>query len=318
LNDDPRDAAPSLGSVDLREVETFLVLADELHFARTAQRLFLAASRVTQMIQSLEREVGGPLLERTSRKVSLTPLGERFRDAARIGVDHLHAAVRDAQASARGVEQLLRLGYQNSTGPELALSLSTTFEDRHPRSAVVLSTLTEVFDFSSVRRGDVDVLITWSPGGTTEAVTGAELTAGPVLGTDARAVIVAAAHPLAARRSITTEDLIGHDVRRPDALGEPEFIAAWSPRRTSRGQPITQVRSERDIGSALDLMTTVARSSLAHFSVQSILDRHPHAGVVAVPVTDLPPCLIVPVWRTSAENAVIRAFAEVAREHEMV
>src|SRR3954453_7193017 len=37
----------------------------------------------------------------------------------------------------------------------------------------------------------------------------------------------------------------------------------------------TQVESERDIGSALDLMTTVARSSLAHFSVQSILHRYP-------------------------------------------
>jgi DNA-binding transcriptional LysR family regulator len=144
--------------VELREVETFLVLADELHFSRTAQRLFLTPSRVTQIIQSLEREVGGALFERTSRKVTLTPLGERFRDAARTGVDQLHSAVRDAQASARGVEQLLRLGYQYSTGPELALELSATFEDRHPGSAVVLSTLTEVFDFSSVRQGDVDVL----------------------------------------------------------------------------------------------------------------------------------------------------------------
>jgi hypothetical protein len=78
------------------------------------------------------------------------------------------------------------------------------------------------------------------------------------------------------------------------------------------------VESERDIGSALDLMTTVARSSLAHFSVQSILDRYLDAGVVAVRVTNLPPCLLVPVWRTSAENAVIRAFADVARKHAIV
>jgi len=139
----------------------------------------------------------------------------------------------------------------------------------------VLSTLTEVFDCSSVRHGDVDVLITWSPGGTTKAATGDELTAGPVLGTDVRAVIIAASHPLAARESITTEDLIGHDVRQPDALGEPEFIEAWSPRQTSSGKPNSQVQAERDIDSALDLMTTVARGRLAHFLVQSILDRYP-------------------------------------------
>jgi hypothetical protein len=34
--------------------------------------------------------------------------------------------------------------------------------------------------------------------------------------------------------------------------------------------------------------------------------------VVVVPITDLPPCVIVPVWRTSSENAIIRAFADVA------
>lgn len=298
--------------MELRDIETFLVLADELHFAKTAERLYLTPSRVTQTIQGLEREVGAPLFERTSRRVNLTALGERFREATKLGFDQLHTALRDAQASARGVEQVLRLGYQYSIGPEIALELAAAFETEHPGRGVVLTTLNEVFDFTSVRNGHVDVLLTWSPGGSAHAALADDLTAGPVLGSDQRAVLVAKDHPVATRESITTDDLIGYDVRKPDPLGAPAFADAWAPRQTTSGDPIRQVDGGRQFLSALDLLTTVARSQMAHFTIQSILDRYPHEGVVAVPITDLPPCVIVPVWRTSAENATIRAFADLA------
>lgn len=298
--------------MELRDIETFLVLADELHFAKTAERLYLTPSRVTQTIQGLEREVGGPLFERTSRRVNLTALGERFRAASQLGFDQLHTALRDAQASARGVEQVLGLGYQYSIGPEIALELAAAFETEHPGSGVVVTTLNEVFDFTSVRNGHVDVLLTWSPGGSAHAALADDLTAGPVLGSDQRAVVVAKDHPLATRESITTDDLIGYDVRKPDPLGAPAFAAAWAPRQTTSGVPLHQVDGGRQFLSALDLLTTVARSETAHFTIQSILDRYPHEGVVAVPITDLPPCVIVPVWRTSAENATIREFADLA------
>ncbi|MGH2805599.1 MAG: LysR family transcriptional regulator, partial [Thermoleophilaceae bacterium] len=69
-------------SVELRDIRAFLVLADELHFGRTAERLGLTQSRVSQTIRTLEARLGGPLFERTSRRVRLTALGERLRDAA--------------------------------------------------------------------------------------------------------------------------------------------------------------------------------------------------------------------------------------------
>jgi Bacterial regulatory helix-turn-helix protein, lysR family len=51
------------------------VLAEELHFARATERLFLSPSRVSKLVSSLEHEVGGPLFERTTRRVTITPLG---------------------------------------------------------------------------------------------------------------------------------------------------------------------------------------------------------------------------------------------------
>jgi len=66
-------------SVELREVEIFLTLAEEQHFGRTAERLTLSQARVSQAIQTLERKLGGKLFDRTSRSVRLTALGESVR-----------------------------------------------------------------------------------------------------------------------------------------------------------------------------------------------------------------------------------------------
>lgn len=296
--------------MDLRELETFLVLAEELHFGRTAQRLYLTPGRVSQLVQALEREVGAALVERSSRRVALTPLGERFRDSVRVGVDQLQTALRSAQESARGIAQVLRVGYQFSIGSERAMRLAAAFEARHPSCAVQLRTLTDTFDFSALRDGSVDVLVTWSPGGSAVAAVGDDLSAGPVLGSEARAVVVAADHPLARHDSITTEDVADYDVRRPG--GPAEFVEAWTPRVTASGRPLRLVDS--DGTSALDLLARIARSRLVHFTFVSLLERYPHDGVVVVPVTDLPPAVIVPLWRTSASNATIRAFASVAAE----
>ncbi|MET7345564.1 LysR family transcriptional regulator [Streptomyces sp. NPDC087866] len=54
------------------EIETFLALAEELHFARTAERLQVSPGRVSQTVKALERRIGGALFERSSRHVALT------------------------------------------------------------------------------------------------------------------------------------------------------------------------------------------------------------------------------------------------------
>jgi hypothetical protein len=60
--------------MDVQQVEAFLAVADELHFGRAAERLVQSRPRVSKLIASLEREVGGALFDRTSRRVRLTPL----------------------------------------------------------------------------------------------------------------------------------------------------------------------------------------------------------------------------------------------------
>jgi len=95
--------------VRLDQLEVVLALAEELHFGRTARRLHISQSRVSKLVAALEREVGGALFDRASRRVRLTPLGGRFVE--RVGaayrdlvsaVDEVGPAGSDATADRRG------------------------------------------------------------------------------------------------------------------------------------------------------------------------------------------------------------------------
>jgi DNA-binding transcriptional LysR family regulator len=72
--------APEL---DVRLLRYFVAVAEELHFTRAASRLFVAQQALSRDIQRLEERAGVPLLERTTRRVTLTPAGEQLLVRAR-------------------------------------------------------------------------------------------------------------------------------------------------------------------------------------------------------------------------------------------
>jgi DNA-binding transcriptional LysR family regulator len=74
---------PDPGWPTPHELRAFLILADELHFGRAASILGVAQSSLSELIRRLESKVGAVLLERTSRRVSLTPAGFRMVGPAR-------------------------------------------------------------------------------------------------------------------------------------------------------------------------------------------------------------------------------------------
>lgn len=115
--------------VELRDIETFLVLAEELPFGRTAERLHLTQGRVSQTIRALERDVGAALFERTSRSVRLTALGARFQSGARRGYDELTRTLREVRDAARNVTGELRVGYLPSVGSGVLTRVAAVLSD---------------------------------------------------------------------------------------------------------------------------------------------------------------------------------------------
>ena len=81
--------------VELRHLEYFVAVAEERNFTRAATRLNIVQSAVSAAIKSLERELGAPLLDRTSKRVALTDAGLALLPKARTTLD----AARDARAA---------------------------------------------------------------------------------------------------------------------------------------------------------------------------------------------------------------------------
>jgi DNA-binding transcriptional LysR family regulator len=73
--------------MELRDLRYFLVLAEELHYRRAAERLFITPSSLSKAVSRLERSLGLELLERTPRHVALTEAGAELAPLAREIVD---------------------------------------------------------------------------------------------------------------------------------------------------------------------------------------------------------------------------------------
>lgn len=84
--------------MELRQLECFVVVAEELNFRRASERLHIVQPTVTLQVQRLEKEIGAPLFDRSTRPIGLTAEGCRLLPEAR-GV---LAAARRAVDTARG------------------------------------------------------------------------------------------------------------------------------------------------------------------------------------------------------------------------
>src|ERR1044072_2782235 len=93
----------AMSGMEIRALECFLALSEEVHFGRAAERLYVSQSRVSQLLRALEGRIGARLLDRTSRRVRLTPLGERFLAELRPAYDALSGAVEGGKGAARGL-----------------------------------------------------------------------------------------------------------------------------------------------------------------------------------------------------------------------
>jgi DNA-binding transcriptional LysR family regulator len=301
--------------VDIREVEAFLAVADELHFGRAAERLHVTTTRVSQSVRSLERRVGAPLFDRTTRRVSLTPAGERLLADLRPAYLAMETALRTAQENSRRHPAWLRVAFATSISRVISTRLIEAFQERHPHCQVVRSSLPAwaIHAQPVPDLGNLDMFVTWAPGDP-DVLRAPGCVVGPALGSVPRMLLVARHHPLAGRTTVDIEELADHPMlyggsTEPAADRMSRYADAWTPSHTPEGRPLHRVR--RLNGPYVEeLITIVAEGELAHITVQSLTDIYQHVDVTMVPLTGLPPMLIVPVWRNTNDNPMVRSFVQ--------
>ena len=192
--------------IELRELRIFLVLADELHFGRTADRLGISQPGVSEAVRALESRLGIKLFDRTSRRVRLTPAGEGLKRTLAPALAALDQALAETSDLSGDVRGLLRIGFVLTTeGPPLS-RLVAAFQARYPGCEVRLQEVGTFDAYRALRRADIDVLCNWL------AVDEPDLTAGAVFACYDRALAVAASHRLAGRATVSVEDLADEEV----------------------------------------------------------------------------------------------------------
>ena len=122
----------------LEFTHSFIVLAEELNFRRSAERLNIDQSALTRRIQKLEHILGFALFERTTREVSLTPAGRSFYEENAKLLQHYARSARTAKSIAEGKTGSLRLAYMAFAATELMPSAVSRYRRLHPDVAVIL------------------------------------------------------------------------------------------------------------------------------------------------------------------------------------
>ncbi|MGV8873040.1 MAG: LysR family transcriptional regulator [Rhodococcus sp. (in: high G+C Gram-positive bacteria)] len=125
--------------MELRHLEAFLAVAEELHFGRAAERLHLAQSPLSQTVRSLERELGTDLFTRTTRSVRLTDAGIALLQPVRTITAQIGVVRSVAHAARTGEIGSVRIGFGGASGYRALSRLARSLADSHPGVELVLS-----------------------------------------------------------------------------------------------------------------------------------------------------------------------------------
>ncbi|MCX4554004.1 LysR family transcriptional regulator [Streptomyces sp. NBC_01387] len=290
--------------MELRDIEIFLTLAEELHFGRTADRLHVSQARVSQVIAKQERRIGARLFARSSRRVELTPIGAQLREDLSVGYQRILDGTRAATATARGATSTLTLGLHGAQAHECA-HIIDLFRARHPEVDIRIQEIHFTDPFGPLRDGSVEVATSWLP------VREPDLTVGPLVGSEPLILMVASDHPLTSRDEVGMEDLAEWCLPQ-SALPIPEY---WQqvlvPTHTPGGRPI---RRGPKVSTFQEVAAVVAAGEAICLVHGDAARYYQWPGLRYLRPYDVPTGSWVLIWPTAGETGLVRALARAAQD----
>ena len=143
--------------MQLRHLECFLAVAEELHFTRAAQRLHLSQPPLSRHIKELEQELGVTLFQRTRRNVALTDAGRAYEQRVHAIFDQLEQARDEAQRIQRGEMGTLTVGFVGALTYEFLPGLLRRYRARMPNVHLALRDLVPAEQIGALATGRIDV-----------------------------------------------------------------------------------------------------------------------------------------------------------------
>jgi len=143
--------------MELRHLQYFIAVAEELNFSRAAERLHMAQPPLSQQIRQLEEELGFQLFHRTKRQVQLTAAGQVFFREAKAILGQVEQAIQTGQQASRGETGRLVIGFVSSATYNILPSILQAFRQAIPAVTLELRELTTNQQLQLLASGQIDV-----------------------------------------------------------------------------------------------------------------------------------------------------------------
>jgi len=281
--------------LDLRKVRYFVAVAEQLHFGRAAEQLYIAQPVLSRQIRALEDELKVTLFVRDRRTTELTPAGEQLLADARPLLANADAARRRTGIAARG-QDTFTVGFM----PGLIVTAEVrALSSRHPELTVDVVRTSWDDQTEVVHDGRVDVSYVRLP----VEPRGLEIRS---LLSEPRVVVLPIEHRLAGKEQISIADLAEeHLLQDPDAVPEWRDIATEL-REAGRRRVIPHYRSveEKLEHVAAGHGVIVLPLSTAAFYTRS--------DVTHVGIEDIAPNHVSLAWDSSRRSPLIHEFVAIA------
>lgn len=204
--------------MNLTRLQYFVVVADELHFGRAAERLHMAQPPLSQQIRQLENDLGTKLFDRTTRSVELTDAGRTLYPQAQQLLAQADGLERLMAEHSAGVSGVLRLGFVDSASYAVMPQFLRAYRERHPAVSFELHTMSSEAQRAALANGTIDVGIARTRG-TEPGIAHA------VILEESLFVAVSSAHRLSDRKSTSLGQLAGEAFISFSQTESPAFSA---------------------------------------------------------------------------------------------
>ena len=203
--------------MELRQIRSFLSIAETLHFGRTAELIHLSQPALSLQIRDLEEEVGVRLFERNRRKTTLTAAGTAFREDAAAALSQLEQATRRARLAANGKVGLLRIGFISTAGSEIVPDIVRQFRELNPEVEFSLRNILTAEQVPMLEAGSLDIGFLRLPIGGHSALDVVTVHREPFV------LVVPSSHKLAKRKRVRLREVTGQDFVMYERVWAPGF-----------------------------------------------------------------------------------------------
>lgn len=290
--------------MELRQIHSFIAVAEELHFRKAAERLGVAQTALSAQIRSLEGELGFELLFRTTRHVSLTQPGAVFLDEVRQTVARLDKAIETARAAANSGLERLRIGGIDAALVWFLPPVINQFRHSYPGLHLPLTEVSaSALQVKELLRHRVDVAF-FRPPASIEGIVWETLLEEQVM------VAVPQHSPLASQPLITAHQLMDERL-----ISYPRHARPYLADMVHSSFDAVGLRPniELEVLDKSTLLRMVAQDMGVGLVPQWVVEV-PTDGVAFVPYSDAPEALKFGVaWRENDKSETLKTFLDITR-----